>query len=168
MSLRLTKPSTAVILAGFALALLVAGCGGGSVKIGATVKALPTRTLGHCTTFVARQEGGRKPDRIRAYARNVCARGGAGGNWYHVKVTNEGRGATWVYCGVVAYDAHGRKLWVSGLPLAPVGFPYASVDLDPGKSSELTWFIPNFGAHPLRGPVARYKPICHAVKTPPV
>lgn len=154
-------------LVAVAVVLGATGCGGSSVKIVATVNPLPARTLRGCTAFVFRHSGGPRVQR-RAYARGLCARGAAGANWYHVKVTNDGGSATWVYCGVAAYDARGRKLWTSGLPLAPVGFPYAAVDLDAGKSSALTWYIPRFGAFRLRGPVARYKSDCHATKTPPV
>ena len=160
--------ATAVAVA-FGLSLLAAGCGGGSLRIVAAVTPLPTLSARGCVTFISQQSGGTSVQR-RVYARTLCAREASGAKWYHVKVTNTGGRTTWVTCTVVAYDLHGRKMWTAPIPLAPGGLPFAAADLAAGKSSALTWFIPysGIGPHPLRGPVRRYDPLCHAIKTPPV
>jgi hypothetical protein len=169
MCLRLRKSwwaATAVVAV--VLALVAVGCGSGSPRIVVSLKPLPTLTFSRCTIFIFRLFTGGRMVQRHAYARSTCAREAVDANWYHARVTNEGGRATWVYCGVVAYDARGRRMWVTGLPLTPSGFAYAAVDLDPGKSSALTWFIPQSPGHPLPAPVARYKATCHTTKTPPV
>jgi hypothetical protein len=163
MSFLARKPRTASVGIILSLALLAVGCGGSGVKLIASVRPLPTLSPARCISFIARHNARGKPRVLRAYARSVCRQEPRNSHWYDWRIKNASSRSTFAYCSAIAYNAHGRKLWMR--PLGPQPLPW-SVPLKPGASFRLRSFFPVFRGTSLPGRVARYKPICRTTKVP--
>jgi hypothetical protein len=85
-------------------------------------------------------------------------------DWYHAVVTYRGRDPAWVKCGVIGYDASGRRLWPRAwdMPLTPVVPPPtgAAQRMHGGPTMEVDYHLPGRRRGGPPGPVARYVGRC--------
>jgi hypothetical protein len=87
-------------------------------------------------------------------------------DWYHAVVTYRARGAAWIGCDVVGYDADGTRLWPTPLamPLTPVASSPTAAErrMHGGQTITVDYHLPGVRRGGPPGPVARYVGHCRS------
>lgn len=139
------------------LALLGAGCGGGSsAHVTASAGSRPRPGEARCIRLVSNKLG--HPDGP-VVAHDACRKRFA---WYFTKVTNPGSKSLWFHCTVEAHSAVFGKLGVWTVPFN--NQLSAPTELQGGRSVALTWFIPEPSV--FASQAVSYTPHCTTVSPP--
>lgn len=99
--------------------------------------------------------------------RPICRRADRA-NWFHATFAATEESAWLVGCDAIALDAAGSTVFRGRIAFGALGGILNFMTLEPGKPTELDWFVQASSGVPARLPIDRYETTCFATTDPPL
>jgi hypothetical protein len=155
------------VLAGCSWGGGAADSGGGRSAVAIHAKVMPRQPLGFSACMREARGWGYSVVAARQFG---CTASAFQAPWFHGTFTNVSAPGTYIHCMFIAWDANGKRLFHSWLPLTEVSFP-AGMYLRPHQTRSIDWYFDS-QSYPDAArnvhAVARYTASCRPFKNPPI